>query len=75
MQVIAGLRAENQSHHWGRPDDPSTLRTKERLKELFCPASPAWRKATLASGIDLVNKSIACLSAAASGNPVRGSFP
>ncbi len=56
VAVIAGLRAENQAHHWGRPEDPGTTRAKARLRELFCPASPAWRSKVLATGIDLVDR-------------------
>src|SRR5947209_1233063 len=37
VQVLAGLRAENQAHHWGVPSAASTVRAKQRLKELFCP--------------------------------------
>jgi hypothetical protein len=38
-QVLAGLRAENQAHHWGRPEDALTERTKQQLVQLFCPRS------------------------------------
>jgi hypothetical protein len=67
IQVLGGLRAENQAHHWGRPSDSATGRAKERLKELFCPASPGWRTKCYAIGVDLVQKAIDCV--AASGNP------
>jgi hypothetical protein len=62
LAVLGGLRAENQAHHWGQPADPATLRTKERLKELFCPASPRWRGRSFGIGVDLVNKAINCLA-------------
>jgi len=58
IPVIAGLRAENQAHHCGRPDDPRTTRAKERLRELFCPASGEWRSRALAQSIDLVEKAM-----------------
>jgi hypothetical protein len=61
IDVLGGLRAENQSYHWGRPTDPSTLRAKERLKELFCPASASWREAVLAKGFRLVDQATRCL--------------
>jgi hypothetical protein len=64
MQVIAGLRLENQAHHWGKPNDPTTIRAKERVRELFSPAAPAWRTRTYRHGVGLVEKAIACLSAA-----------
>jgi hypothetical protein len=44
IEVIAGLRAENRAHHWGKPDAPANRSAKTRLKELFCPADPAWRR-------------------------------
>jgi hypothetical protein len=39
-QMLAGLRAENQAHHWEAPDSEVVRRTKARLKELFCPNPP-----------------------------------
>jgi hypothetical protein len=63
IHVLGGLRAENQAHHWGKPTDPATLRAKQRLKELFCPASPAWREASLSNGIRLVDQATRCLIA------------
>lgn len=62
VAVIAGLRAENQAHHWGRPEDPGTMQAKARLRELFCPASPAWRSKVLAKGIELVDRALSGLS-------------
>ena len=64
LQVIAGLRAENQAHHWGRAGDPATARTKKRLKELFCPSSPDWRCRALATGSGLVETALERLAAA-----------
>lgn len=58
IQVLAGLRKENQAHHWGIPAAPSTLRAKEGLKELFCPASNAWRSSVLAQSLTLVNQAL-----------------
>ena len=54
VSVLSGLRAENQAHHWGRPEDTTTIRAKERLRELFCPEDEAWRSRTVADGVDLV---------------------
>lgn len=58
IQVLAGLRAENQSHHWGQPASPATQRAKRRLRELFCPASPMWRSRVLEQGYQLVNRAL-----------------
>ncbi|QDV29239.1 hypothetical protein Spb1_11190 [Planctopirus ephydatiae] len=58
IQVLAGLRAENQAHHWGSPNDPSTIRAKRRLMELFCPASPTWRSQCVRSGQLLIDRAL-----------------
>jgi hypothetical protein len=58
LQVLSGLRAENQSHHWGAPEDASSVRAKQRLKELFCPASESWRSQVLHKSLDLITRAI-----------------
>ncbi len=60
--VLAGLRAENQAHHWCRPEDASTERTKRQLVELFCPESDRWRARVLEHGRHLVSQGIRGLS-------------
>jgi predicted deacylase len=55
-RVLAGLRAENQAQHWGRPDSASTERARQRLAELFCPAAARWRERALAQGLALVRQ-------------------
>ncbi len=61
LKVLAGIRAENQAHHWGRPDDPGTRRAKARLRELFCPASPRWRARVLERGATLIRQAVSGL--------------
>jgi len=61
-KMLAGLRAENQAHHWGRADAPSTERAKQRLVELFCPRSEAWRARVLERGRQLVAQAVAGLA-------------
>ena len=56
IRVLAALRAENQAHHWGLPDDPSTRRARRRILEAFAPADPGWRSATLAQGLEAVRR-------------------
>ena len=56
LSMMAGLRAENQAHHWGDPAAESTHRAKERLRELFCPADPHWRSRVLTTAVDLVGR-------------------
>ena len=58
IQMLAGLRAENQAHHWGTPDSPEARRTKERLEELFCPADQRWRSQAIEHGVGLVDRTL-----------------
>ncbi len=37
LRVLAGLRAENREHHWGRPGSMSYDRAKRQLRERFDP--------------------------------------
>ena len=69
VAVLAGLRAENQAHHWCRPDDPALERSKRRLVELFCPASERWRSYALAAGQHLVARALHGLSTQGAGVP------
>jgi len=62
IPVLAALRAENQAHHWGEPHCPSSVRAKARLKEVFVPEDPAWRSATLAKGVEIVQRAIEFVS-------------
>jgi len=58
IQMLAGLRAENQAHHWGTPVSPEARRAKERLKELFCPADEDWRSKVLVRGLTLARRAL-----------------
>ena len=62
LEVLRGLRAENQAHHWGRMGDASTERAKQRLVELFCPQSEDWRRRVLEGGRQLVLQAISGLT-------------
>lgn len=66
-QVLAGLRAENQTQHWGLPGEPSTERSKQRLVELFCPCSAIWRTKVLERGVQLVHQAIDGLAGESNG--------
>jgi hypothetical protein len=57
-RVLAALRAENQAHHWGLPDDASTHRARRRLLEAFAPADLLWRSTTLAQGLEAVRRAL-----------------
>jgi hypothetical protein len=58
IQMLAGLRAENQAHHWGDRSARTTVRAKERLKELFCPADSGWRSRGLEHGVHLAHRAL-----------------
>jgi hypothetical protein len=66
IQMLAGIRAENQAHYWGLPNSSSTLRTKKRLQELFCPASIRWRSRALERSFELVTQAVQALNFAES---------
>jgi Protein of unknown function (DUF2817) len=56
--VLAGLRKENQAHHWADPSDLAVGHAKARLRELFCPRDPVWRTRTVRGALDLVSRAI-----------------
>jgi hypothetical protein len=58
IKALAGLPAENQEHHWGTSTGAPGSQAKQRLKELFCPASAQWRRSALSRGLDLVERAI-----------------
>jgi hypothetical protein len=58
LQVLAGLREENQAHHWCDPGDTAVERTKQQLVELFCPRSEQWRSSVLEAGRRIVAQAI-----------------
>ena len=62
VPMLAALRAENQAHHWTRPGDRRLNAAKARLRRMFCPASPAWRRRVLESGLQLVRRGAAALA-------------
>lgn len=65
VKVLAGLRRENQAHHWTAPGDRRWKRAKRRLRELFCPRSRIWRERTLEQSHAIVDQAIAGLNAMA----------
>ena len=61
LRVLAGLRAENQGHHWDQPQSPATEQAKQELVELFCPRAEGWRTQVLLRSMQLVNQAMDCL--------------
>lgn len=61
LRIVSGLRAENQAHNYCQPNDPCFRQAKDRLAELFCPASPTWRRKVLADGMSLAKAGLRAL--------------
>jgi hypothetical protein len=62
LRVLAGLREENQARYWSAADGPGAARARARLRELFCPASEAWRARVLTVALRLVDQAAAGLA-------------
>jgi hypothetical protein len=60
IAVVAALRAENRAYHWGRTGEDYEW-TKQRLVEVFSPASARWREKVVASGVAIVDQALAAL--------------
>jgi hypothetical protein len=58
LRVVAGLRTENQAHHWCQPHAPAYVTAKRRLQELFCPSAPAWRRRVTEQSLDLIRRGL-----------------
>ncbi|MFO0876459.1 MAG: DUF2817 domain-containing protein [Gemmataceae bacterium] len=56
LKMLAGMRAENQAHHWGDPAGASTAQARQRLRQLFCPDAADWRTRVIADSVALVNR-------------------
>jgi predicted deacylase len=56
-KVLILLRQENYAHNWLAVTDPAYLRTKEKMKEIFCPESDQWRSMVIAKSIEIVAQS------------------
>lgn len=63
LRMLAGIRAENQAHHWADADAATTKQAKARLKELFCPADARWRAHVLQSSLKLIEQAALGLAA------------
>ena len=51
VRVLHALQRENYFHHHG--EDDVSHQSKQRLKEIFCPASEHWRRTVLEKGVSL----------------------
>jgi hypothetical protein len=50
------LRQENYVHNWLEVTDPVYLRTKEQMKEIFCPESNQWRSMVITKSMEIVTQ-------------------
>jgi hypothetical protein len=63
LAVLMALRAENQAHHWGKGDPKVLTKAKQRLREVFAPASREWRRKAVEQGVEVVRQAIdACFT-------------
>lgn len=53
VKILQAMRAENRAHHF--TDHGTDHPIKQRMKEVFCPASSDWRKLVLERGQTLVD--------------------
>jgi hypothetical protein len=58
MTVLAALRSENMAHHWGQTAAKTVSAVKQRLCEVFAPASQSWRRQVVAQGVEIVRRAI-----------------
>jgi hypothetical protein len=63
IRVLQVLREENRWHHFG--DGSLSHSSKTRLKDVFDPRSPRWRRRVLTRGQDLIEKAVGTLLRAA----------
>lgn len=54
LNVLIGLREENLTRQHLPVDHPRRRQARERLRELFCPASPKWQQWSIPQGAALI---------------------
>ena len=58
VRLLSALRRENQAHHWSGRDSAPYVATKKALLEVFAPRSPRWRRASVAQGLDVLERTL-----------------
>jgi hypothetical protein len=58
ITVLAALRMENRSHHYGIAGAGANHRAKTKLLEVFCPPSSRWRERVLKRGREAINQAL-----------------
>jgi hypothetical protein len=62
ITMCGRMRAENQAHHWGKPEDAACVRAKRRFVEAFCPSDEGWRRTVIQESFRLVECAVRSLS-------------
>jgi hypothetical protein len=62
LRVLGALRAENRAHFHAEPASDAYTWAKDQILEAFAPASPAWRRTVVTSGVSLIDRAIAVSS-------------
>lgn len=55
LKMLSTLRAENAAYHWTDRSSQAFSKTKDQLKEAFCPASRKWRDIVIRDATDRLN--------------------
>ena len=63
LKVLQALREENRAHFWCAKDDPQLMIARERLREVFCPASPKWRNVVVGRGLEIIQQALTAIAA------------
>jgi len=63
LKVLQALREENRAHFWCAKDDPQLKIARERLREVFCPASPKWRNIVVRKGLEIIQQATKAITA------------
>jgi Protein of unknown function (DUF2817) len=62
LDVLAALRFDNCVRQYASERPELVARARDRLFEIFCPASPAWREQVVASGLAIVRSALSALA-------------
>ena len=61
IKVLKAMRAENRATHWCEQDSAQCSKAREKLREVFSPASKKWRNIVLEHTIRLFNQALKAL--------------
>ncbi len=58
LAVLSALRRENRTHHWSAAGSTPCLMARQALLEVFAPRSPRWRRASVAEGLEVFERTL-----------------